>query len=179
MSNKEGEGPPPPGQILWENSIYYFSDDFTSKSTAPVIKFIMEKNLLPRTQRPKEITLIIAECSMKGYARLMYKGNNKGIVGQKDCYGSRSDLGNYYWFFGSWVVNHLQNTDRYKNPFAEPDDFDQAPRNTRCGASSGDSWLARTNINASNSWDHVTVCTCFKKPCKDSSNRLENKIYLF
>ena len=60
MSNqKEEQGPPSPGQILWENSIYYFSDDFTSKSTAPVIKFIMEKNLLPRSAKPKELTLII------------------------------------------------------------------------------------------------------------------------
>ena len=57
-SNKE-DGPPSPGQLLWENSIYYFSDDFTSKSTAPVIKFIMEKNLMPRSSRPKELSLII------------------------------------------------------------------------------------------------------------------------
>ena len=59
MSNKEEGGPPSPGQVLWENSIYYFSDDFTSKSTAPVIKFIMEKNLSARGAKPKELTLII------------------------------------------------------------------------------------------------------------------------
>jgi len=52
-------GPTQPGQLLWENSIYYFAEDFTSKSTAPVIQFIMEKNLLPRAKRPKELTLII------------------------------------------------------------------------------------------------------------------------
>ena len=57
-NDKSGDGPQP-GQVLWENSIYYFSDDFTSKSTAPIIKFIMEKNLMPRSHRPKEITLII------------------------------------------------------------------------------------------------------------------------
>ena len=57
-SDKGGDGPQP-GQVLWENSIYYFSDDFTSKSTAPVIKFIMEKNLMPRAHKPQEITLII------------------------------------------------------------------------------------------------------------------------
>ena len=157
--------------ILSAVGMVMFSDT-TEKAKIAVVK----NN---HTSIVTEITLLIAECSMKGYVSLMYNANNKRIVEQKDCYGSGSDLGNYYRFFGSWVVNHLQNTDRYKNPFAEPDDFDQAPRNTRCGASSGDSWLARTNINASNSWDHVTVCTCFKKPCKDSSNRLENKIYLF
>jgi len=54
-----GGGPTQPGQLLWENSIYYFAEDFTSKSTAPVIQFIMEKNLLPRAKRPKELTLII------------------------------------------------------------------------------------------------------------------------
>jgi ATP-dependent Clp protease protease subunit len=58
-TNNKDDGPPAPGQILWENSIYYFSDDFTAKSTAPVIKFIMEKNLLPRSAKPKELTLII------------------------------------------------------------------------------------------------------------------------
>ncbi len=56
--NKEENGPSP-GQLLWENSIYYFAEDFTSKSTAPLIKFIMEKNLMPRAKKPKELTLII------------------------------------------------------------------------------------------------------------------------
>ncbi len=56
--NKEENGPSP-GQLLWENSIYYFAEDFTSKSTAPLIKFIMEKNLMPRATKPKELTLII------------------------------------------------------------------------------------------------------------------------
>ncbi len=57
-SDKSNDGQSP-GQLLWENSIYYFSDDFTSKSTAPVIKFIMEKNLSARGAKPKELTLII------------------------------------------------------------------------------------------------------------------------
>ena len=32
---------------LKENNIYLFMDNFTSESVAPVIEFILEKNLLP------------------------------------------------------------------------------------------------------------------------------------
>lgn len=48
---------PAPG--LKENNIYLFMDDFNSESVAPVIEFILEKNLLPAATRPKYLTLII------------------------------------------------------------------------------------------------------------------------
>jgi ATP-dependent Clp protease protease subunit len=44
---------------LKENNIYLFMDDFNSESVAPVIEFILEKNLLPAATRPKYLTLII------------------------------------------------------------------------------------------------------------------------
>ena len=37
----------------------YFSDPFTSDSTKPVIQWIIEKNLAPRNERLKELTLVI------------------------------------------------------------------------------------------------------------------------
>ena len=57
----KGQGPNPmqPGMMMWEQGIIYFSEDFTSKSTAPVINTIIEKNLMPQSRRPKEITLVI------------------------------------------------------------------------------------------------------------------------
>ena len=56
-------GPPgpskPPGQALYESGIYYFADGFTQESTKPVVNWIIEKNILPDSERPKELTLII------------------------------------------------------------------------------------------------------------------------
>jgi len=39
--------------------IYLFADDFTAESTGKVIKFIIEKNLLIKKERPGNLTLII------------------------------------------------------------------------------------------------------------------------
>ena len=44
---------------LNDNNIFLFMDDFDSKTVAPVIEFILEKNLLPASKRPKHLTLII------------------------------------------------------------------------------------------------------------------------
>lgn len=53
--------PPPmmPGQLMMEHNLFYFTDEFTRASTKYPIQFIIEKNLLPASQRPKDITLII------------------------------------------------------------------------------------------------------------------------
>lgn len=51
--------PKPPGQVLYESGIYYFADTFTYETTKPVVAWIIEKNLLPDSERPKELTLII------------------------------------------------------------------------------------------------------------------------
>lgn len=59
---KDASGPSAPvqpGQMMWNAGIIYFSDGFTSESTKPVINTIIEKNLLPNSERPKEITLVI------------------------------------------------------------------------------------------------------------------------
>lgn len=63
-SNKkspQGGGTPQrqPGQLMWDAGIYYFADGFTYESTKPAVNWIIEKNLLPKTERPKELTLII------------------------------------------------------------------------------------------------------------------------
>ena len=48
-----------PGQLMYESGIIYFSDHFDSSTTKPVINMIIEKNLLPQRERPKELTLVI------------------------------------------------------------------------------------------------------------------------
>ena len=47
------------GMLMYEAGIIYFSDGFDSATTKPVINTIIEKNLLPNSQRPNEITLVI------------------------------------------------------------------------------------------------------------------------
>lgn len=44
---------------LEDHNIHLFMDDFDSKSVKPVIEFIMQKNLLPSSKRPKFLTLMI------------------------------------------------------------------------------------------------------------------------
>ena len=45
--------------LMYEAGIIYFSDGFDSTTTKPVINTIIEKNLLPNSSRPNEITLVI------------------------------------------------------------------------------------------------------------------------
>ena len=61
----KAKGPTPapqslqPGIMMWEAGIMYFSEPFDAKTTQPVINTIIEKNLLPNSQRPNELTLVI------------------------------------------------------------------------------------------------------------------------
>ena len=64
MNSKKAQAQAPkppvqPGQLMYESGIIYFSDHFDSSTTKPVINMIIEKNLLPQKERPKEITLVI------------------------------------------------------------------------------------------------------------------------
>lgn len=48
-----------PGELMWNAGIYYMADAFQYDSTKPIVQWIIEKNLLPAAERPKELTLII------------------------------------------------------------------------------------------------------------------------
>ena len=48
-----------PGELMWNTGIYYMADGFTFDSTKPIVQWIIEKNLLPSNERPKELTLVI------------------------------------------------------------------------------------------------------------------------
>ena len=56
---KPQQQPLQPGMMMWEAGIMYFSDGFDSNTTKPVIQTIIEKNLMPNSQRPNELTLVI------------------------------------------------------------------------------------------------------------------------
>lgn len=48
-----------PGELMWNAGIYYMADGFQYDTTKPIVQWIIEKNLLPAAERPKELTLII------------------------------------------------------------------------------------------------------------------------
>jgi ATP-dependent Clp protease protease subunit len=60
---KAGKGSSPqtraPGELMWNAGYYYMAEGFTYESTKPIVQWIIEKNLLPSVERPKELTLII------------------------------------------------------------------------------------------------------------------------
>lgn len=47
------------GSPMDSAGVYMFSEEFTYSSVSRVIKFILNKNLLPKAQQPKNLTLII------------------------------------------------------------------------------------------------------------------------
>ena len=59
QQQKQPQQPLQPGMLMYEAGIIYFSDGFDSTTTKPVISTIIEKNLLPNSTRPKELTLVI------------------------------------------------------------------------------------------------------------------------
>ena len=69
MSSALGEGAAPggspsgppkqPGQMMWDNGYYYLAEGFTDSSCKPIVNWIIEKNLLPDSERPNNLTLII------------------------------------------------------------------------------------------------------------------------
>lgn len=59
-SPQKAAGPPKqPGQLMWDAGVYYMADGFTYESTAPIVKWIIEKNLLPDSERPEKLVLVI------------------------------------------------------------------------------------------------------------------------
>jgi len=58
MSEAE-QGMPKPGELMYNSGMAYYSEQFTNKTTAPYVQWIIEMNMLPVSKRPKELTLII------------------------------------------------------------------------------------------------------------------------
>lgn len=62
-SAPQGKGPAAPtrqpGSVMWDAGYYYMADGFTYESTKPIVNWIIEKNLLPDSERPEKLTLVI------------------------------------------------------------------------------------------------------------------------
>jgi prepilin-type N-terminal cleavage/methylation domain-containing protein len=121
----------------------------------------------------KEIYLIIQQCNIDPSVTLMkdYGSRTESVV---NCYKP-----NQRTFVGQYLINHMENNGRYTNPYApHPNNPSTAAQrwNDCKWASTGGQYVGTSNIESKNSWDHITLCSCFKEPCSNSDNRLEIEI---
>ena len=121
----------------------------------------------------KEIYLVIHQCNIDGSITLMKDYGSK-TESEVNCYKPSQRT-----FITTYLINHMWNNGRYTNPYApHPDNPSMtAQRHNYCKwASAGGQYLGTSSIASENSWDHITLCSCFKEPCSNSDNRLETKI---
>ena len=121
----------------------------------------------------KEIILIIQKCNIDGSVTMMkdYGSKTESVV---TCYQPDQRT-----FIARYLVNHMENNGRYTNPYApHPNNPSMtAQRHNNCKwASAGGQYVGTSNIESENSWDYITLCSCFKEPCSNSDNRLEIQI---
>ena len=105
--------------------------------------------------------------------------NNKYLDLAKESYINQNYAeGDFY--IARYLGNHMENNGRYTNPYAPHPDNPTAwtaQRHNGCKVASwGGQYVGITNIDSLNSWDYITLCSCFKEPCSNSENRLEEEI---
>ena len=122
----------------------------------------------------KKVSLINQECNLNGSVSLMKNRNDKTLYNVA-CYSPSKTT-----FFELYLIDDMNN-----NQFINPYKAKQvtafgitASLHGACAASYDDTHLGWVWIKNYDSTNHVTLCSCFKSPCSDSKNRLENKIYL-
>lgn len=59
MADTEQKSTPPPSVSMIGRGIYYFHQHFSNETTAPLIQYIIERNLEPAEMRPEQITIIV------------------------------------------------------------------------------------------------------------------------
>ena len=121
----------------------------------------------------KEIYLVIQKCNIDGSIKLMKTWDSK-TESEVTCYQPDQRT-----FIARYLVNHMWNNGRYTNPYApHPNNPSMtAQRHNGCKVASwGGQYVGTSNIESENSWDHITLCSCFKEPCSNSDNRLEEEI---
>ena len=117
----------------------------------------------------KKVSLINQECNLNGSVNLMKKHNDKTLYNIA-CYSPNK------WDFFSMYVRADMSNNQFRNPFKTSSTTPAQPG--VCAGSYTDGYLGWVWIKGHDDMDHVTLCTCFKTPCSNSDNRLENKIYL-
>ena len=122
----------------------------------------------------KEIYLVIQKCDIYGSVTMMkvWGSKTESVV---TCYQPDART-----FIARSLGNHMENNGRYTNPYPPHPDNPTAwtaQRHNGCKVASwGGQYVGITNIDSENSWDYITLCSCFKEPCSNSENRLEEEI---
>ena len=122
------------------------------------------------TNMVKKVSLIIQQCNLDGSVSMMSKWGNKTVF-NINCYPNK------FTFFSDYLINDMYNSSRWDNPYRAGQNNALQPGWCTNAASGSGGNVGFVWINGRNNMDHVTVCTCIKKPC-GSSDILENKIYI-
>ena len=126
----------------------------------------------------KQIVLQFQMCEINGYVELMLENKNSTIY-KENCTGSKwSSNGGLVYpnTFSYWVANHLNNSSEFKNPYKSIYNDGNAfwyshPNNSKMDVNLGFVLFHGENPNK------ITLHSCFKKPCNNSSNRLVQEFY--
>ncbi len=110
----------------------------------------------------KEIRLVMLACEMDGYAVLKpdYKSDK---VYNLDCP-----------FHPAVFVYHIENSYNIKNSYMPSQRMTQSGA---CDQSENDGQIGYVYIGRY--WNNINVCSCFKKPCNSTNNRLEKSIAIY
>ena len=117
----------------------------------------------------KKISLTIQQCNIDGSVNIKYKYKDTNSY-NVNCYPNK------FTFFSDYLINDMDNEGRWKNPYKSSGNRVQQPG--RCNGAQSDGNAGFVWIFGDNSANNVTVCTCVKTPCNQSSNRLENTIQI-
>ena len=121
----------------------------------------------------KQIVLQIQMCEINGYVELMLK-NKDSTIYKENCTGSKwQTTGGQInpYIFSYSVANHLNNSGEFKNPYKSTLNDGNAlwyshPNNSKMDENLG---FVMFHGEAPNK---ITLHSCFKTPCNNSSNRL-------
>tara|TARA_Y100000294_G_scaffold716_1_gene830 strand:+ start:168 stop:728 length:561 start_codon:yes stop_codon:yes gene_type:complete len=150
---------------------------------AAVIPGLLEKAKITATKAnynlfKKQIVLQIQMCEINGYVELMLK-NKDSTIYKENCTGSKwQTTGGQInpYIFSYSVANHLNNSGEFKNPYKSIYNDGNAfwyshPNNSKMDVNLGFVLFHGENPNK------ITLHSCFKKPCNNSSNRLVQELY--
>ena len=126
----------------------------------------------------KQIVLQLQMCEVNGYVELMLQ-NKDSTIYKENCTGSKwQTTGGQInpYIFSYSVANHLNNSSEFKNPYKSIYNDGNAfwyshPNNSKMDVNLGFVLFHGENPNK------ITLHSCFKKPCNNSSNRLVQELY--
>jgi prepilin-type N-terminal cleavage/methylation domain-containing protein len=124
----------------------------------------------------QKVLLLINECEINSSANMMSAKNSQNI-NSLACYG------NPFWFFGEYLKNDFDNRLKWTNPLNLTSMGSSNMGTMQVGSCYGATqdnyqgfvWV-RSKTASTPSDKNVEICTCFKSPCNNSSNRLEIEI---